>query len=123
MSSVVRKTDSTTQAENTIDSMSCIRTTWNMYDLSEETVQLLSESWSIGTRKQYLPYIKKFFTFCFTRTVDPFHATPDEVAEFLTELFHKTNNQYNVFNTARSAISAIVQPVNNVTVGNHPLIK
>lgn len=80
-------------------------------------------SWSLGTRKQYSTYIKKWLDHCKATHINSTSPKITEVADFLSHLFKTSNVEYSAMNTARSALSAIIEPINGQTVGNHPLIK
>ena len=43
--------------------------------------------------------------------------------EFLTKLYHDTNEGYSTINTARSALSLIIEPVDGYTFGKQPLVR
>ena len=60
--------------------------------------------------------------FCSEWGTDPVHATVETVLEFLTELY-KSGIGYSAINTARSALSAIVNLPDKSPVGQHPLVR
>ena len=61
--------------------------------------------------------------FCVENNVDPVKADVRMGAEFLTQYFYQTTVDYSSLNTARSALSTIIEPTHVVTFGNHLLIK
>ena len=63
----------------------------------------------------------QWIVFCSTRKSDPYNPPLTAVLDFLVSL-HDKGLSYTTINTARSAISAITIPVNNMTIGNLPLI-
>ena len=78
----------------------------------------------MGTRKQYAPpYIKKWFEYCTDHKLDPVTAPTTSGAEFLADLFYKTKLEYSAMNTARSALSSLIEHTHGLTFGNQPLIK
>ena len=91
--------------------------------LSERVLSLITSSWSAGTKKQYKPYIDKWCKYCSEHGLDPVKAPINAGAEFLADIFHTTKLEYSAMNTARSALSAIIEPVNGISFGKQPLIK
>ena len=79
-------------------------------------------SWSKGTKSQYSPHIVRWVNHCTSKGIDPFNASVVQGAEFLVEYFHSSTNEYSSLNTARSALSAVIAPVNGITFGKQPLI-
>ena len=53
--------------------------------------------------------------------IDPYSASLVQVADFLTHLFH-AGLQYRTIAGYRSMLSAVLQPIGNVPVGQHPYI-
>ena len=43
--------------------------------------------------------------------------------EFLSHLFHSTDNAYSAMNTARSALSTVIPIKDGVTFGKQPIVK
>jgi len=77
-------------------------------------------SWRESTKKQYLPYINKWISFC-TRNKTPLYApSVGNVLDYLTELFH-AGLGYSAINTARSSLSSFIS-IDNKPVGEHPLV-
>ena len=104
--------------------MSYIRQSFrSQQNLSDDTLKLVMSSWSKGTCKQYSPHISRWVAYCEAKSLDPYTADFGVGAEFLTQYFYSSPVDYSSFNAARSALSALLQPVNGLTFGNHPLIK
>ena len=59
--------------------------------------------------------------YCLSRKINQFHTTLGEVLDFLIAQYHE-GIKYSVLNTARSALSAILTPMEGKLVGDHPLI-
>ena len=78
-------------------------------------------SWSSGTQSRYKPHIQRWFDFCSAQNIDPISPPVEAGAEFLTGLFN-SGVGYSVINTARSALSSIIQMPNGVSFGKLPLI-
>jgi len=51
------------------------------------------------------------------------NATVQVGAEFLAKLFKENTIGYSAINTARSALSAIITPINGIPFGRQPLIQ
>jgi site-specific recombinase XerD len=88
----------------------------------EGAVSLILSSWREGTKKQYTTYLNKWLQFCSEREIDSFNPSVTNVLLFLTAL-HNGGLGYSGINTAKSAISSVVNIVNNVHIGNHIMIK
>ncbi len=82
---------------------------------------IILASWRETTKKQYWTYIRKWISFCGNR-VDPLAADIAEVLQFLTDLFQEGKG-YSAINTARSALSALMNPIDNTPVGSHRYVK
>jgi len=103
--------------------VSCFRTILNSQDLSPDVLTLITSSWAEGTHKQYEPHIRKWINYCTEKGVNPINPPIHAGANFLANLFKSSTSGYSSINTARSALSAIITPVNGVTFGKHPIIK
>ena len=79
------------------------------------------QSWSVNTHKQYQPYVAQWLEFCSGRQSNPYDPPIGTMLDFLVAL-HEKGLKYSTLNTARSAISAVVLPTNNHTIGTHPLV-
>ncbi len=78
-------------------------------------------SWRETTKRQYWTYIQKWIVFCDNR-LDPIATDIGEVLQFLTNLFQEGKG-YSAINTARSALSAIMDPIDNTPIGSHRYVK
>lgn len=88
---------------------------------SSKSRKLLSASWRLGTQKDYSSKFNKFCSWCRTGKIDPYSATLTQVADFLTELFNN-GLQYRTIAGYRSMLSAVLHPIGNIPVGQHPYI-
>ena len=95
----------------------------NKGTLSQTSVDLIMTSWSASTKNQYTTYVNKWFSHCKGNEINPSKPRITEVADFLSELFRTSHVEYSAMNTARSALSAVIEPIDGLTVGSHPLIK
>eukprot|EP00794_Sanderia_malayensis_P013521 gene13521-14933_t len=92
-------------------------------ELSTEAIYILEHSLAEGTSKQYKTYISKWLQFCVLKKLDPVNASTTMGIEFLTTLFNSTGIGYSCINTARSALSLLLQPRDGLTFGNQPLVR
>ncbi|XP_053379460.1 uncharacterized protein LOC123550588 [Mercenaria mercenaria] len=90
--------------------------------LSEDTVQIILQSWKKSTAKQYGSYFRKWLLFSSSKNIDTFNPSSVKVLEFLTELFNQGLG-YSAINTAKSAISSTCNLINNRDIGNEMIIK
>ena len=88
---------------------------------SNQSRKLISASWRSGTQQDYTGKFNKFCSWCSTRQIDPYSASLVQVADFLTDLFNN-GLQYRTIAGYRSMLSAVLQPINNTPVGQHPYI-
>ena len=89
--------------------------------LSSNVVELVTNSWSKGTQKQYSPHINRQFNYCGKHNIHLFDSSVNQGAKFLAEYFHE-GVSYSIVNTASSALFSIF-PAKDVTpCGKHPLI-
>ena len=88
---------------------------------SQKVRNLLSASWRAGTQKDYSGKFKQFSSWCHGKQIDTYSASLTDCAEFLSFLFHK-GLQYRTIAGYRSMLSSVLQPVNNIPVGQHPHI-
>ena len=86
-----------------------------------QSKKLLSASWRAGTQKDYARKFNKFCSWCSSKQVDPYSATLTQVADFLSELFDN-GLQYRTIARYRSMLSAVLQPINSCSFGQHPFI-
>jgi len=91
--------------------------------LSPDVLNLVLNSWTESTKNQYNPYIKRWLNYCGEKRIDPMNATVQVGAEFLAKLFKENTIGYSAINTARSALSAIITPINGIPLGRQPLIQ
>ena len=108
-------------AEIRANGMYGIRKRYVDLNLSSNVVDLVINSWSKGTQKQYLPYVNRWFDYCTRYNVDPFNSSVNQDEEFLAEYFHE-GVSYSMVNTARSALSSVFPANDGTPFGKHPLI-
>ncbi len=89
--------------------------------VSKEVGSIIVQAWRLGTQKQYKYYLQKWEQYCCERSINPISPNVGTALDFLHE-FYKKDLSYSTLNTVRSALSNIVQPIDNFTFGNHPLV-
>ena len=82
---------------------------------------MILDSWAPSTKKQYKPYIQKWEVYCRKNNANSLSPTLFHGTQFLWELFH-TGVGYSVCNTARSALSSVLSPIDGVDFGDHPVV-
>ena len=83
-------------------------------------LQVIMSSWRQRTQKQYRTYLLKWKRYCRERNINPISPLISDALDFLTDLF-ESGLKYSAINTARSAISRVVQFFNGFSFGSHPL--
>ena len=108
-------------AETRANGMYGIRKRYVDLNLSSNVVELVMNSWSKGTQKQYSPHINRRFNYYTRQNIDSFNPSVNQGAEFLAEHFHESVS-YPMVNTARSALSSIFQAKMVHTLASIPLM-
>jgi len=103
------------------DGLPFIRESFQKQGISKRSTEILISAWRDGTQKQYKVYLKRWRSYCSTRQIDPFTPPLGKALDFLTELFDE-GKQYSAINTARSALSTIVNVPGHIPFGKHPTV-
>ena len=90
-------------------------------NFSGKATEIILQSWSVGTQKQYQPYLRRWFEFCGEQQVSPYSPSVTTVLDFLVRL-HEQGLTYTTLNTARSAISALTVSSDRTPIGSHPVV-
>ncbi|CAC5377945.1 unnamed protein product [Mytilus coruscus] len=88
---------------------------------SESARNLLNASWRKGTQRDYIAKFEKYSSWCTGKQIDPYSATLSQIADFLAPLF-ESGLQYRTISGYRSMLSAVLSPIDNYLVGQHPYI-
>lgn len=104
-----------------VDCMASINKRFSSKGFSENATKLLSASWRQGTQKDYQAKFRKFNSWCCERKINPYAATLENCANFLTDLFEK-GLQYRTIAGYRSMLSSVLPPIEKIPVGQHPYI-
>ncbi|XP_062591128.1 uncharacterized protein LOC134252662 [Saccostrea cucullata] len=105
-----------------VSRMGCLRRSMQTMHLSQETEDLICNSWGKGTTSSYNSAWKKWVSWCVRREVDPFSAPISFVLDFLSYLYYE-GFQYRTINVHRSALSSVMPHVNNLPIGQHSMVK
>ena len=90
--------------------------------MSDQVKRVLMASWNTKSIRQYSTPIRKWLVHCRAHNIDPFQATIEQGAEFITSMFNSSDLKYSSFNTTRSALSIMINPVNGTIFGKSKLI-
>lgn len=116
-----RTRDTSTMQKDGSVGLQIIRESLEAQGISKKAGDIILQSWRQGTHKQYSSYIKRWISFCGRQQIDCVSPTIPQALDFLVELF-EGGIGYSGINTARSALSCIVKPVNGITFGSHPTV-
>ena len=110
-----------TQEKNEIVGMQIIRSSIMQTHVSSKTADIIMQSWSKRSIKQYSTSLRTLSVLCGKRNINPYDPPVTRVLDYLTSLFER-GLSYDAINTAKSAISAITSPRNGISLGCQPLI-
>lgn len=88
--------------------------------LTEDTTRLIIESLRPATKMQYATYIIQFMNFIEKPLKE---CTSTDLLSFLSTLYHKKHLRYSAVNTARSAVSTLMDLLKGEPLGQHHLVK
>ncbi|CAC5411891.1 unnamed protein product [Mytilus coruscus] len=104
-----------------VNCMATIDQQFKTEGFSENARKLLSASWRAGTQKDYKAKFRKYNSWCSERDIDPYTASLEICANFLTHLFEK-GLQYRTIAGYRFMLSSVLSPIEKIPVGQHPYI-
>jgi hypothetical protein len=81
--------------------------------ISKEAVSRIVQAWRPGTQKQYTVRY-------YLQSINHISPNVGTAIDFLHEFYKGLS--YRTLNTLRSALSSVVQPIDNFTFGNHALV-
>lgn len=88
------------------------------FHFSKEAMELYLNSWDDKTQRQYNVYLRKWVMFCVDKGKDPFDCSLRTGVNFLVKMY-KENYAYSSINTARSALSNVLEKYEGVDFGQH----
>jgi hypothetical protein len=82
--------------------------------ISKEAVSRIVQAWRPGTQKQYTVryYLQKWEQYCCERSINHISPNVGTAIDFLHEFYKGLS--YRTLNTLRSALSSVVQPIDNL---------
>ena len=96
--------------------------TRQMQGLSADAAELWVSAWRSGTQSAYDSCWRKWASWCRERQINPFQASVENVANFLSYLYTE-GYEYSTINNYRSAISAIHPEIDGEKVGQKHTVK
>ena len=91
--------------------------------MSQDAVTIILASWRDGTKSQYQTHLLKWFAYCKDKSCNILSPPVAVALDFLATLFH-SGLSYSSINTARSALSSILQVNNNsLPFGQLPIVQ
>ena len=103
--------------------MQGLRQFYQQQGLSQRVADIMIHAKRPSTHKQYDCYLKAWHQYTATLNINPFQASYTVAIEFLETLRTTRQLGYNALNTARSALSSILAPIDSVPFGKHHLVK
>lgn len=89
---------------------------------SSNIAKFMTSSCKDSTLKQYETFLRRWLIFCQINEIyDPCKCNIHNVIEFIYELYIQ-GVSYSGCNTARSALSLILNPLDSISIGAHPLV-
>ena len=102
--------------------MADLRQTRQMQGLSADAAELWVSAWRSGTQSAYDSCWRKWASWCREGQINPFQASVENVANFLSYLYTE-GYEYSTINNYRSAISAIHPEIDGEKVGQKHTVK
>ena len=90
--------------------------------LSDDTADIIMQSWRPATRKQYGSYYKRWMHFFSERQIDTINPSVGNVVAFLTNLYDE-GLSYSAINTAKSMLSSVFEIIHKRDIGKEVLIR
>ena len=94
-----------------------------MKGFSNQTAEVMLQSRRESTHQQYNSYLTEWIRYCNQNSIDVTHATVPQALDFLDSLRVSRNLGYNALNTARSALSSILQSPDGIPFGQNTYVK
>jgi len=91
-------------------------------DIPSNVIEIILSSWRAGTQNQYSSSLRKWVEFCDVRSINIVSPTVPQVLEFLT-IIHENGLSYSSVNTAKSALSSILDLGTQTCLGQLPIVK
>ena len=101
--------------------MPLIKTHLNNKEISTTAKDIIIASWRASTAKQYQIHLSRWEMSCKSRNIKEFNASIENGIDFLASLYEKDLG-YSAINTARSALSSVLDLPGGNTFGTHPVV-
>lgn len=95
-------------AEPYVDLRNCIRRSYQLRGVPEESFDIMYSSLRPSTIGQYNCALKKWWRFCNQRNIDPFKGSTADVLACLSFEFYNNNAKHGSLNSLRSAIALVI---------------
>ena len=89
---------------------------------SQDTISIVLASWREGTKSQYQSNVNKWISYCDANDISVFSPNLPQALDFLSKLYNE-NDSYSTINTAKSALSSLLQLDSDIPFGELPLVK
>ena len=111
----------------TTNGMQSIRSNLINSSISPEITNIIMNSWTPGTHKQYNVYLNKWTQFCLEGEINTMQPNVNDVLKFFHSLYNKELS-YSTINTARSALSnylmgAVFSGTNYTMINHHFIVR
>ena len=116
-----KKSPSSSKPEVTTGGLDSFRSRLETEGISKQASSLIAASRRKGTISHYESAWRKWSSWCSREQVDPFSAPLGKILDFLASLFQE-GLQYSTTAGYRSALSAYHDPIDGISVGQHPRV-
>ena len=89
---------------------------------SQDTISIVLASWREGTKSQYQSSLNKWISYCDANDISVLSPDLPQALDFLSKLYNE-NASYSTINTAKSALSSLLQLDSDIPFGQLPLVK
>ncbi len=91
------------------------------HNLPENVLKIILAANSKGTRDQYNIYVKRWIVFCSESRISVWSPSLKDVLVFLSRMY-ESGMGYSSINTAKSALSSVLDKYDGVPLGQNPII-
>ena len=89
---------------------------------SQDTISIVLASWREGTKSQHQSSLNKWISYCDANDISVLSPDLPQALDFLSKLYNE-NASYSTINTAKSALSSLLQLDSDIPFGQLPLVK
>ena len=109
-------------SKDRVDGLSCVRERFLIEGLSNESTNIIMESWWKSTSIKYQVYINQWLDFCKNHNINYQNASVSNGLDFLTSLY-QSGKQYPTISRARSILSLFIHSSNGLEFGKESLVQ